>query len=193
MGRVTGPQGGVMTSIDLSILGILVLFAFSGFHAGIMNKFFSITGIVLALVLAVKYLGAAANIVVFLTAIRDGGGRSPMTYAVGFLAIFLIVVVAVKVVYFMITRERRDHSRFQRVSGSVAGFFEGGLFISVLLVWLNVIGFPTEYQKQQSLLYKPAIHIAPVLFDEITYGLPRSRSFYDEISKHFDVERVLKR
>lgn len=182
-----------MNSIDLAILAILVLFAYSGFRAGIMNKLFSIAGIILGLVLAVKYVGAAANILVFVTSIKGGGIRGPLTYAVAFLMTFIIVVISVKVIYFMLAKERKVHSLAQRVSGSVAGFIEGGVFLSIVLVWLNTASFPTEYQKQNSILYKPALNFAPRLFDEIALGLPQSKGFYDEMSKHLDIERYFKR
>ena len=183
----------MLSLIDFPILAFLAIFAYSGFHSGITEKLFSITGMMVALVLAVKFMGAGAQFLAFVTGIRGGGIRGSAAHVVSFLMIFAIVIVATKITYFMLTREKRNLPMSQRVLGSMAGFIEGGVILSVLLIWLNVANFPSEYQKQRSILYKPALHFAPRLFDGIALGLPGSKGFYNDLSEHLDVERLFKR
>lgn len=181
-----------MSFIDIPIFAFLAIFVYSGFHSGTTEKLFSIIGMTVALVLAVEFMGAGAEFLVFVTGIKGSGIRGPAAHVVSFLMIFAIVIVTAKITYFMLTREKRNLPMWQRVLGSMAGFIEGGIILSVLLIWLNAANFPTEYHKQRSMLYKPALHFAPRLFDGIALGLPWSKGFYDELSKHLDVERLWK-
>ncbi|MEE9288632.1 MAG: CvpA family protein [Bacteroidota bacterium] len=182
-----------MGFIDLGILAFLAIFAYSGYRTGIIQKVFSIAGVILALILAAKFMDVGARVLVFITGIKGGGLRGPLPHILSFLMIFEIVIATTKISYYLLTTASKRLSRVQRGLGSVAGFFEGVILLSVFLVWLNVVSFPTEYQKERSVLYKPVLHFAPRLFDEIVLIFPKSEGFHDELSKHFNLDQLLKR
>lgn len=182
-----------MGFIDLGILAFLGIFAYSGYRTGIIQKVFSIAGVILALILAVKFMDVGAKILVFITGIKGGGLRGSLTHILSFLMILEIVIATTKISYYLLTTARKRLSRVQRGLGSVAGLFEGVVLLSVFLVLLNVVSFPTEYQKERSVLHKRVLHFAPRLFDEIVLIFPQSKGFYDELSERFDLDQILKR
>ena len=182
-----------MGFIDLGILAFLAIFAYSGYRTGIIQKVFSIAGVILALILAVKFMDDGARVLVFITGIKGGGLRGPLTHILSFLMIFEIVIATSKISYTLLTTARKRLSRVRRGLGSVVGIIEGVVLLSVFLVSLNVVSFPTEYQKDRSVLYKRVLHFTPRLFDEIVVIFPQSKGFYDELSKHFDLDQLLKR
>ncbi len=181
-----------MGPIDFAIFVILVIFAYSGFRAGVTQKFFSIAGMLLALVLSVKYMDAGAKVLAYLTGFKGGGIKGQVAHVISFLVIFQIVVAATKFAHFMIVSQTKYLSRWQRGLGAAAGFVEGAVFLSVLLIGLNAASFPADYQKQRSVLYTPALHFAPQLFNGIALGHPGSRGFYQELSKRLNFDGLIK-
>lgn len=71
---------------------------------------------------------------------------------------------------------------WNHIGGMLVGVFEGALFVSVVLIFLNIsLQVPSQQVRDDSILYKPLKNLAPQVFDKAMTMIPDSRDFYEEI------------
>lgn len=170
-----------MNILDL-ILGILLLLSFiGGYRDGLIRRVFVLAGVIIGLILATRYTHAFAAVLSRVFAL-------PQTVAsvVAFLIIFIGILIIARMIAKSISKENVLVKLWDRLLGGVFGMIEGGIILSLLLLFLNLVGLPPENLKARSLLYDRVLNCAPTIFNVITKIVPGSRDFYKEIGRSID-------
>lgn len=58
---------------------------------------------------------------------------------------------------------------FNRIGGIIAGILKTAFIISVLLIFINKLGFLSEDKREESLLYNPVSKLAPAILPDKDY------------------------
>ena len=146
--------------LDLILFSPLILYTVLGVRDGLVRKLVSIGAIVLALFLGQAYM-------------RDVGqwlianvGTSPSSApSLGFFYIFVIVTLAVSVIYKVTSDNYKIGGVADKVLGAILGFVQGALIASSLLLILAFQGVPSRDTIRDSRLYKPLVNLAPQIID----------------------------
>jgi uncharacterized membrane protein required for colicin V production len=108
---------------------------------------------------------------------------------VGAVLAFVIVffgVIIVQVLVVSILRSRSKPPRLlSRLTGSILGLVEGGIYISLVFIVLNLFSIPNSNIRSQSLLYLPVRNFAPSVFDATNYLLSGTMTFDQEVKRSF--------
>jgi len=69
--------------------------------------------------------------------------------------------------------------------GGVLGFIQGGILISLIamIIMLSPFAGPLERQRNRSVLLRPAIRMAPTIFEAFTLIFPGAKNFREELVK----------
>jgi len=173
-----------MNSIDVTILIILGFFCIKGFFRGFIMEIFTLVGLVLAYVIAIRQMN-------FLASLINNIVRLPALVAttLSFFLIFILVVLVCR----WIAGALRKITRWtllgwiDRGGGILFGLFKGALVVSLLALLVSLI--PTsqgmETEEENSLLFRPARSVAPAVFNFIKYTFPQTKNFYDEVKEGF--------
>jgi protein-S-isoprenylcysteine O-methyltransferase Ste14 len=73
-----------------------------------------------------------------------------------------------------------------RAAGSLIVFLEAALLISAVLLVLRVTGIPSAATRANSLLYRGAVNLLPMMFDSLKEVLPAEQ----EIEEEFEGNRI---
>ncbi len=125
-----------MNIIDIVLAALCAFFAVSGIARGLVRQLFSIGGLVAGHVAGIRLYGAAASTLKLTFQYKD---------VVGYLAVFLLVYLAVRLLGALIEGRIRASqlSWADRMAGMAAGLAKGVL-VSVLVVFLLVILLPGD-------------------------------------------------
>ena len=173
-----------MNSIDVTILIILGFFCIKGFFRGFIMEIFTLVGLVLAYVIAIRQMNSLASLI-------NNIVRLPALVAttLSFFLIFILVVLFCR----WIAGALRKITRWtllgwiDRGGGILFGLFKGALVVSLLALLVSLI--PTsqgmETEEENSLLFRPARSVAPAVFNFIKHTFPQTKNFYDEVKEGF--------
>ena len=171
-----------MNSIDVTILIILGFFCIKGFFRGFIMEIFTLVGLVLAYVIAIRQMNSLASLI-------NNMVRLPELVAttLSFFLIFILVVLFCR----WIAGALRKITRWtllgwiDRGGGILFGLFKGALVVSLLALLVSLI--PTsqgmETEEENSLLFRPARSVAPAVFNFIKHTFPQTKNFYDEVKE----------
>ena len=120
-----------MNVVDIVLAALCVWFAVSGIARGLVRQLFSIGGLVAGHLAGIRFYGMVASTLKLSFQYND---------AVGYLAAFLVVYLAVRLLGVLIEGRIRASklSGADRMAGMAAGLVKGAL-VSVLVVFLLVI------------------------------------------------------
>ncbi len=162
-----------MNWLDIVIVIIVLVPAFSGFRKGFMRKILGIAGIALGFILAVKFYETIAG---FISPVIKEGPALVNVIS------FLLIVAVVYGLSIWLARFMSDISPgtdfLNKLLGTVFGIIQGAIISSVLLYNLSLIDIPSAETRNGSILYKPVYKAAPLMFDKIIDLFPGLQETY---------------
>jgi membrane protein required for colicin V production len=172
-----------MIIVDVIVLVVLAYFGFMGFKNGLLREVLGLTGVILALFLAFRYLDPLNQFFVRITGVNDM--YSPL---ITFALIFLAVILATHLV--IIALEYVIHFAFlstpNRVLGLTFGVLKSSLFLSIMFLLLAGFEIPGEQTRKQSILYPYILGVAPVVYNVVGEVYPGTENFQQSVQKTLD-------
>ncbi len=164
-----------MNALDIIILILVLLPAVFGLKKGLLKSIFSIAGIILGIVLAVKFNTGAA--LVLKSIIKDPKLVQVISFASIILLTYLIAIfIASKLSKLNFISETLD-----KIGGFVFGGLKGLLSVSILLILMDTYSMLPVSQKNNSALYPYVYNTAPSMYNAVKNVLPFSRKDFDEV------------
>ncbi len=165
-----------MNTFDTILLVILGLFMFAGWRSGLLKKIIALACLAASLILATKYASSFGDMVLEPMGISAGGSTT-----FSFIIIVAGIMIAQAIIYKIAIKKHADGT-WNRVGGLVVGLFEGGIFLSLIVIFFSIhFHFPSNETRSDSMLYRPVKNFAPRIFDSVNTFLPESEDFYQEI------------
>jgi membrane protein required for colicin V production len=147
-----------MSSIDIALIGLLVLATLRGLWRGLIRECFGLVALIGGLVAALKLSNTGA------TAVGGSTGLPPATVAaVAFIVIFMVVHGGISLVGFALDRLTGSRVRaFSRLTGGIFGLAKGGMLLAFLLLFLDLFPVIPEIKPQlrESQLARPLVSLA---------------------------------
>lgn len=174
-----------MNTIDITILVIIGFFAVKGLFKGVFLETFTLMGLLLGYVLALRWMDVPASCIQRILAIP-----SLLASTLGFILILMGVVVVFRILGGMI-RKLAHWSLLgwiDRAGGFIIGVFKGTLVTSLLILLISLIPMSEELaaEEKNSLLFSPVKTVAPAVFNVVKRVVPRTKEFMEEIRETLD-------
>jgi len=179
--------------IDMAIIVILIYFIYRGFHRGFTDEFFRILGMLLSLLLAIKFMSNLAN------PILENVEISPIVATLlSFTIIFLgslIIFNAIKARIRKVVNLSVTLGQIDKVIGGTLGLFKGTIIVSVVTMLISAFTFApfVKSQIESSFLFDPMRNIAPGVYEIVKTLFPNSKSFLSEINESIESIPMLNR
>ncbi|RMD92523.1 MAG: CvpA family protein [Calditrichaeota bacterium] len=171
-----------MNYLDFIILGVVTFFFVKGLVRGFIHEILTLLGIILALVLATKYMSDLSNWIDQTVTLPSG-----VSTILGFLLIFFAVLLATQGLIFLSQKFLKflHLDWLNRLGGGIIGFLKGATVLSLLFLFLSILPFTKELLQgtNESKFYKTTKNFAPGLFNFIMMVFPNSKSFYQEFKE----------
>ena len=174
-------------SIDLLIIILLGIFCIKGFFRGILIEVFTLAGLILAYILAIREMSTIEHWI-------NQFIRVPPLIAssIGFLLIFLCIGFLFRWIA-MLLRSMAKWSILgwlDKGGGLLFGLFKGALIGSLILLLLSLIPFSSRFQqeREKSILYKPLCSVAPAIFNFAMRTFPSTKDFYEELKESLSIK-----
>lgn len=174
-------------SIDILCLIILGLFCIKGFFRGILIEIFTLVGLLVAYIVAVREMSTIEN---WITQWINIPPLVASTIA------FLIIFLSIGFLFRWIAKMLRSMARWTIIGwadkggGFLFGLFKGALITSLVLLLLSLIPFSNRFEKEteRSALYKPLRSVAPAVFNFVIKTFPSAKDFYEELKESLSVK-----
>ncbi|HHS13373.1 MAG TPA: CvpA family protein [bacterium] len=174
-----------MNTIDITILVIIGFFAVKGLFKGVFLETFTLMGLLLGCVLALRGMGVPASFIQRIIAMPN-----LLASTLGFILILMGVVVLFRILGGIIKKLAHWSllGWIDRAGGFIIGFFKGTLVASLLILLISLIPMSEELAAEQrnSLLYSPVKTVAPAVFNMVKRVVPRTKEFMEEIRETLD-------
>ncbi len=165
-----------MSSIDIFLLVVLGIFAFSGWRKGLLKKVISLASLIFAIFLATKYAALGGR--TLLTPFGLSGGIATI---VSFLLIVLLVILVQEIAYRIFVKKLAE-GLWNKIAGAIIGVFEAALLMSILLLFLGTyLHIPSKETREHSFLFPPIKGFAPLVMDSFTTFLPEAEDVYHDL------------
>jgi len=169
-----------MNLVDWIIIIILLFFIVRGFSSGFLLGIAGLLGVIVAFVLAVQFMNDLSAILLHFFSL------SPR---VAVLLTAVIIYVVVFVGFIFTAKFLRNILKMvalgwvDRIAGAVLGLLKGAVIVSIIALMISLIPFRGQAQVEfdDSILFKPAMKVAPKVFDIITNSVPLAGDFYGEL------------
>ena len=150
-----------MTSIDIALIGLLVLATLRGLWRGLIRECFGLIALIGGLLAALKLSNTGA------TVFGGSAGLPPATVAaIAFLVIFMVVHGGVSLVGFALDRVTGSRVRaFSSLAGAAFGLAKGGMLLAFVLLFLDLFPVIPEIKPQlrESQLARPLVSLAEAI------------------------------
>ncbi len=175
----------------MSIVDVLIIIAVGagivrGFTTGLLREVLGLAGFIIALVLGIELMAFVGDKVGSIVGVRGTAAR-----VIGFVVVFSVV----QAVILLVTRLSEAATGalkltvINRIGGGVAGAVKTVLFVSIILVLLARMNFPSDDGKRESVLYGPMVLLVPTMWDLAAEAWPRvqtmSAQFGDEVRSYW--------
>ncbi len=159
-----------MIWVDYVILGVLSIFAISGFRKGFVQELLGIAGIILAIMFAIRYFEDVGQIIY-----DQFGIDETLANVAGFALLALIIAVFVSFVIFAWKRASSlsTISVLDKLFGAGFGVVKGAVILCViLLVLVSIQVSIVQDVINQSMIAYEFLSFSPKLYDTIQPHLP---------------------
>ncbi|MCE1164847.1 MAG: CvpA family protein [Bacteroidetes bacterium] len=164
-----------MNALDIIISILILLPAVFGLKKGLLKSVFSIAGIILGIVLAVKFNPGAA--LILKNVIKD----PKLVQVFSFVFIILLTYLAAIFIASKLSKLNFISETLDKIGGFVFGGLKGLLSVSILLLLLDTYSVLPVSQKSNSALYPYVLNAAPSTYNAVKNALPFSRKDFDEV------------
>ncbi len=174
-----------MNYLDIIILSVVIFFFIKGLFRGFFQEVFGLVGIVVALILATKYMSDLA-------AWLDNWVSIPpaFTTLLGFLLIFFCIIFLSHLTAHLLQRIFKYSflGWLEKIGGGVVGFLKGATIISLLILFSSKLPYIERLipGTKESILYEPTQRFAPKIYNFIMEIIPDSKSFDTELKESFE-------
>ncbi|MBN2030255.1 CvpA family protein [bacterium] len=173
-----------MNTIDLMILIIVGFFCVKGFFRGMILEIFTLIGLLIAYVIALREMSTVAHFVNRIISVPLIIGNS-----LGFLLIFVFILLLFRWIAIVIRRVVKWSflGWVDRGGGMALGIFKGTFITSLLALLISLIPLSekAENMQKQSLLFHPIRSVAPAVFNFLKSTFPKTKNFYEEVREGF--------
>jgi membrane protein required for colicin V production len=174
-----------MNAIDIIILIILAFFCVKGFFRGLIMEAFTLVGLFLAYIIALREMSALAVVFGRAVDVPPWAGT-----ALSFFVIFVVVVLSCRLIAGALRKflQWTLLDWLDRGGGVVSGLFKGALVASLLALLVSLIPVSEEMERaqKQSFLFQPVRSVAPAVFNFVKRTIPQTKSFYEEVRETID-------
>lgn len=169
--------------IDILFLIIAGWGFYQGFTRGIIRTFFTIFSVLFGLVVAFKLSPAATRFLE--TAFNT---ESPFTFVAGFLMVFLLVMIAIRLLasFFEKALRTANINIINQVAGGALLAALYTLFFSYLLWFADASHVTTEKTKQESITYGQLVEFPTKMKKVYAYVKPAFQDFWNESVRFLD-------
>jgi hypothetical protein len=174
-----------MNYLDGVFLAVMCVFLFFGYKGGVLKRGVAVVFLVVGLVLATRTMHTLGAILTDWWNVHEVVGA-----VLAFVLVIFGAVLAAIIIIAMLSRRSQPPRLWSRLSGAVIGVAESALYLSLLLVLLNIYSLPTQRTRGKSILYTPVRNFAPFVFDKTNAFFSGSTSFDDELKKSFEKFRL---
>jgi uncharacterized membrane protein required for colicin V production len=98
-----------------------------------------------------------------------------------YIFIFLIISILSSYIYKKIIGISSVLSLWDKIGGAVLGLIESAIILSLILLFLNFLNFPSKELRENSLLYLTFYNFAPNVFNFIKELIPGTYDFFKEL------------
>ncbi|MBS1616446.1 MAG: CvpA family protein [Bacteroidetes bacterium] len=169
--------------LDLVCFALLGLAFFRGWQKGIVVALFSLLGIVLGMMAALKLSGLLGNWLLEQGWVRSGWGQI-ISYILLFIVVFLLVRLLAKAVEGML--QAAFLGIFNRIMGAAVYVFLAAFVLSCLLWVADQAHFISPGTKVHSYCVKWFTPVAPWVLDHVGAVLPFAKNIFKELSQFFE-------
>ena len=175
--------GEILTSVwDIhEVVAAVLAFLLMGFRDGIVKGGATVVSLVIGLVIATRSMHRIGEI---LTSVWDI--HEVVAAVLAFLLVFFGIIVVQVILVGLIRRGSGPPRLWSRFGGAAFGAIEGGIYLSLLLIFLNLYDVPTQRARNQSFSYRSIRNFASEVFDRANGLFPGSTTFSDELKKTFE-------
>jgi uncharacterized membrane protein required for colicin V production len=175
-----------MNYLDGIFLAVMCVFCFFGFRSGILRRGVAVVFLVVGLVLATRTMHTLGAILTDWWNVHEVVGA-----VLAFVLVIFVTVMAAIIIIAIMSRYSQPPRLWSRLSGVVIGLAEITLYLSLLLVVLNIYSLPTQQTREKSVLYRPVRNFAPFVFDKTNAIFSGSTSFDEELKRSFEKFRLI--
>jgi len=176
-----------MNLFDIFVFIVLGYFAFAGFRNGFVREVLGLTGLIIALFLAFRYLEPLNSWLIHVTGVHDAYSLL-ITFALIFLLVILLVHLAIISIEYLI--KVSFLSTTNRVFGLLFGVLKSSVFVSMAVILLVTIEIPGEKTRQTSLTYPIMEQIAPVVYNGIATIYPNTLKFQESVQRTIEEHHI---
>ncbi len=175
--------------VDLLIVVTIAAAIYRGFKRGFFKEFIGAAGLVVSLILAVRYMSDVAALVY-------GGLHIPqkLSTIVGFLFIFIPVMLFFRwlaqkfkiLSKFSFTLGSIDH-----IAGMVFGLIKGAVFVSICTVLISLSGLSILFNDaiNKSQLFNPMKQVLPLAYSfSKVFIVGKYKPFYEELKESLNIK-----
>ncbi len=179
---ISGKAKPQMNGIDIIILIVLGIFIVKGLFRGLIIEAMTLLGLLFGYIIALRQMGQMAAWIERILPLS-----SLFSGMLGFLVVFIIVVVAFRLIAEILQRIVKWSAIkwLDRLAGVLFGLIKGALIVSLLahLVSIVPLSRPMREEQERSFLFEPMKAVAPAVFNFLKWSLPKTGDFYDEIKE----------
>ncbi|MDN3687520.1 CvpA family protein [Cyclobacterium jeungdonense] len=150
-----------MSTIDLIILGMLAVGAFSGYRQGLFIGLLSILAFFIGIILAFRFMHWGAELLA-----ERVESLTFMLPFVAFILIFLAVTITIRILAYLVKQalDLTILGTFDNFAGSILGLLKWSIMISLLIWVAHSFEFEVpEEMRKGSVIYPMIVPIAPAM------------------------------
>jgi len=169
--------------IDIFVLALLAIAVFKGWQKGLVVGLFSLLAIVIGAAAALKLSGVAGAYM-----IDAFPALAKWIPFLSFILVFVLVIIAVKLIAKFIeeTLEWTMLGWLNKIGGILFFSLLYMLVASIVLFYLNKLGFISDTAKHDSKTYAILAPLAPTIMDGLGKLIPIFKDLFGELEKAFE-------
>lgn len=167
-----------MNYLDYIIISIVVIGFILGYKDGIIRKIIGLLGLVAAIFLAVNYADVLGS---QLTTVFNN--EDYLAKIISGVIIFLATILLAAILKRILHPADKVNKFLNQLLGGIAGVIQLIFFTSVAFLLLNILNFPNEKDKENSVLYSSVYQILPSTIDFIVGSDFRTEGFLNDYIK----------
>lgn len=173
-----------MHYVDVIFAVVLCGFALYGFKLGALKGTAALVALVVGLVFATKSMHVLGDSFSLMLNVHAALG-SILAFVIIFFGVILVQIVLVRILW----RPSKPAGLLSRLIGAGLGIVEGSIYISLLLVLLNLYNKPSKHVREKSVTYSSLLKFAPQVFDAAQSIFSYSTTFHEELKKSLEKRR----
>jgi len=174
-----------MHYLDAVFLVVMGLFVFLGFRGGVLKRGVAVAFLVVGLVLATRTMHGLGTVLTEWWSVHEVVGA-----VLAFVLVLFGTAIAAILIVGIMSRHSRPPRPWSRIVGALIGLAESAIYLSLLLVFLNIYAMPSQETRSRSILYRPIRDFAPLVFDKTNALFSGTKSFDEQLKESFEKFRL---